>query len=132
VVTLYIFLRGVGYSVRFSAGALANLNEGFRGFHQTLQTNVEVISGLGHRRFLTHFFKYSIHQIVLSFYAIYSTGCPKSLEPMGILFIIYIICSICSPRHPTHFLIRFAMFVRILLNILGSTVAQQSVILCLR
>jgi hypothetical protein len=24
--------------------------------------------------------------------------CPKSLEPMGILFIIYIVCSVCSPR----------------------------------
>jgi hypothetical protein len=61
-----------------------------------------------------------------------SIECPKSLEPMGILFIIYIIRSICSPRHSTHFLSRFIMFVRILLNILGSTVAQQSVILCLK
>jgi hypothetical protein len=48
------------------------------------------------------------------------------------LFIIYIICSICSPQHSTHFLSRVTMFVRILLNILGSTVAQQSVILCPR
>jgi hypothetical protein len=62
------------------------------------------------------------------------TGCPKSLETIGILFIIYyyIICSICSPRHSTHFLSRFTMFVRISLNILGSTVAQQFVFLCLR
>jgi hypothetical protein len=44
---------------------------------------------------------------------------------MGILFIIYIISSICSPRHSTHFLSRFTVFVRILLNILRSTVAQQ-------
>jgi hypothetical protein len=48
------------------------------------------------------------------------------------LFIIYIICSICSPRYFTQFLSRFTMFVWILLNILGSTVAQKSVILCLR
>jgi hypothetical protein len=50
------------------------------------------------------------------------TDCPKSPEPRGILF------------HPdtTHFLGRFTMFVRIFLNIFGSTVAQQSVILCLR
>jgi hypothetical protein len=36
--------------------------------------------------------------------------------------------------HPdtTHFLSRFTIFVQILLNILGSTVAQQSAILCLR
>jgi hypothetical protein len=59
-------------------------------------------------------------------------SCPKSLEPMGILFIIYIICSICSPQHSAHILSRFTMFVQILLNVLGSTVAQQSVILCLR
>jgi hypothetical protein len=58
--------------------------------------------------------------------------CPKSLEPMGILFVIYIICSVCSPRHSTHFLSRFTMFVWILLNTLGSTVAQQSVIVCIR
>jgi hypothetical protein len=62
----------------------------------------------------------------------YTTECPKILEPMGIVFVIYIICSRCSPRHSTHFLSRFTMFVRILLHILGSTVAQQSVILCLR
>jgi hypothetical protein len=63
-----------------------------------------------------------------------STECPKSLEPVGILFIIiiYMICSICSPRHSRHFVSPFIMVVRILLNILGSTVAQQSVILCLR
>jgi hypothetical protein len=61
-----------------------------------------------------------------------STKCPESLEPMGILFIIYVICSICSPWHSMHFLSRFTMFVWILLNILGWTVAQQSVILCLR
>jgi phage shock protein PspC (stress-responsive transcriptional regulator) len=36
-----------------------------------------------------------------------STGCPKSLQPMGLLFIIYIICSTCSPRHSTRFLSRF-------------------------
>jgi hypothetical protein len=58
--------------------------------------------------------------------------CQKSLEPMGILFIIYIICFICSPRHSSHFLSRFTMFVRVLLNILWSRVAQHSVILCLR
>jgi hypothetical protein len=57
-----------------------------------------------------------------------NTGCSTSLEPMGILFIIYIICSICSPRHSTHSLSRFNIFLRILVNILGSTVAQQSVI----
>jgi hypothetical protein len=57
------------------------------------------------------------------------TMCPKSMEPIEILFIIYIICSICSPRHSPHFLSRFTMFVRILLNLLGSTVAHQSVIL---
>jgi hypothetical protein len=45
-----------------------------------------------------------------------------------LLFIVYIICSICSPRHSTHFLSRFTMFVVILLNIWESTVAQQSVI----
>jgi hypothetical protein len=49
-----------------------------------------------------------------------------------LLVIIYIICSICSPRRSTRFLSRFTMFVPILLNILGSTVAQQSVNLCLR
>jgi hypothetical protein len=43
-----------------------------------------------------------------------------------LLFIIYIICSICSPRHCTHFLSRFTTFVRILLDIFGSTGAQQS------
>jgi hypothetical protein len=61
----------------------------------------------------------------------HSTECPKSLEPIGILFIIYIIFSICSPRRYA-FSQRFTVFVRILLNMLGSTVAQQSVILCLR
>jgi hypothetical protein len=60
-----------------------------------------------------------------------STEYPKSLELMGILFIIYIICSICSSRHSTHSISRFTMFVQILLNILGSTIAQQYVILCL-
>jgi hypothetical protein len=49
-----------------------------------------------------------------------------------LLFNIYIICSICSPRQSTHFLSRFTTLVRILLNILGLTVAQPSVIICLR
>jgi hypothetical protein len=47
-------------------------------------------------------------------------------------FIYYLLITLYalmfSLRHSTHFLSRFTMCVPILLNILGSTVAQQSVI----
>jgi hypothetical protein len=44
----------------------------------------------------------------------------------------FIMCLTCSSRHSTRHLSRFIMLVRILLNTLSWTVAQQSVILCLR
>jgi hypothetical protein len=60
--------------------------------------------------------------------------CPKVWNQWEfyLLFIIHMICSIRSPRHSMPFLSRFTMFVRILLNILRSTVPKQCVILCLR
>jgi hypothetical protein len=47
-----------------------------------------------------------------------------------IYYLLYMLCMFIPTS--THFLSRFPVFVRIWLNILGSTVAQQSVILCLR
>jgi hypothetical protein len=47
---------------------------------------------------LLHLHVSSLTAPATEFTAVYHS-CPKSLEPMGILFIIYIICSICSPRH---------------------------------
>jgi hypothetical protein len=60
--------------------------------------------------------------------------CPKSLEPMGILFIIYYLHYMLCMFTPTIYAFSqpFTMFMRILLNLLGSTVAQQSGIFCLR
>jgi hypothetical protein len=52
----------------------------------------------------------------------------KSETNVNFIYYLHYMIYISSPQHSMHFLRRFTVFVRILLNILVSTVAQQSVI----